>query len=138
MLYEKSVGNDLKMLRKVENIADQLIQIQLDTGRFTHISMQIIKELHVDYNKFNEIFLSTHGINIEALFELRITEKVKELLVYSELSLAQIATKLGYKNRASLAHLLKKKTGCTASHFKLVRKNKLLMILQHNRQQNKQ
>jgi AraC-like DNA-binding protein len=138
MLHEKSVGNGLEMLRKVEKIADQLIQIQLDTGRFTRISLQIAKELHVDYYKFNEIFLSAHGINIETLFELRIMEKVKELLVYSEQSLAQIASKLGYKSSAFLAHLLKKKTGCTASHFKQVRKNKLLMIHQHNREQNKQ
>ena len=64
------------------------------------------------------------GITIEKFMINQKIEKVKELLVYDELSLSEIADKLGYSSLAHLSSQFKRVTGLTPSHFKRVREVK--------------
>lgn len=82
----------------------------------------------MDYIAINNLFLYEHGVSLERVFVMRIIEKVKEMLVYTEQSLTQIVSALGYQNSSSLSNLLKKTTGFTSAHFKKIRKNKLEII----------
>lgn len=135
MLLKKSVGDPSEVLGRVKKVADQIIQILIDTGKSLDFATQIASELKVDYNSFTNLFLSEHGVTLERVFLMRVIEKVKELLVYTEQSFKQIARVLGYNNASSLSNLLKKYTGFTSTYFKQIRKNKLEII---RRQQSEQ
>jgi AraC-like DNA-binding protein len=65
-------------------------------------------------NMFSEVM----GITIEHFIIAHKIERVKELLVYDELSLTEIAYKMHYSSVAHLANQFKKVTGQTTSHFK--------------------
>jgi AraC family transcriptional regulator len=84
----------------------------------------IARQIPIDYNYISSIFSTTEGITIEQFIILQRIERVKELLVYNELSLSEIAYKLGYSNVQHLSTQFKKITGLTPSHFKLIKENK--------------
>lgn len=128
MIQKKLVSDWSEILCKIKSVADQIIQTRIDTGKSLVFSTQIASELKVDYNAFSKLFLSEYGVTLEKVFLLRVIEKVKELLVYTEQSFKQIAIALGYNNPSSLSNLLKKYTGFTSTYFKQIRKNKLEII----------
>ncbi|WP_159474876.1 helix-turn-helix domain-containing protein [Chryseobacterium sp. 18068] len=125
---KKSSSDRSEILSRVKSIADQIIQIRLDTGKSLVFATPSTSELKMDYIAINNLFLYEHGVSLERVFVMRIIEKVKEMLVYTEQSLTQIVSALGYQNSSSLSNLLKKTTGFTSAHFKKIRKNKLEII----------
>jgi AraC-like DNA-binding protein len=84
------------------------------------LSTHITQHLHYDYSYLSDIFSSIEGVTIEQFFILQRIEKVKELLVYEELSLADIAWETGFSSTAHLSAQFKKVTGLTPSHFKKI------------------
>ena len=71
-----------------------------------------------DYSAISKLFSEVEGITLEQYFILQKTEKVKEWLVYNELTLSEIAYRLGYNSVAYLSSQFKKVTGMTPSAFK--------------------
>lgn len=136
MLSKKSSSDRPEIFGKVKSLADQIIQIRLDTGKSLVFAKQIASELKVDYDAFSNLFLYEYGITLERVFVMRIVEKVKELLVYTEQSLKQIAIALGYNNPSSLSNMLKNNTGFTSTYFKQIRKNKLEIIRRQQTEHN--
>ncbi|MBX2923622.1 MAG: helix-turn-helix transcriptional regulator [Chitinophagaceae bacterium] len=80
--------------------------------------------LHYDYNYLSNLFSEIEGTTIEKYLIAQKIERVKELLVYDELTLNEIAWQLGYSSTAHLSNQFKKVTGLTPSHFKQVKENK--------------
>ncbi len=76
------------------------------------------KHLHHDYSYISKLFSEVEGITIEQYIINQKIEKVKELLMYDEQSLSQIALDLGYSSTAHLSSQFKKLTGLTPSQFK--------------------
>ncbi len=74
--------------------------------------------LHRDYSAISKLFTEVEGITLEQYFILQKIEKVKEWLVYNELTLSEIAFKLGYNSVAYLSGQFKKVTGMTPTEFK--------------------
>lgn len=74
--------------------------------------------LRKEYSAISRLFSEVEGITIEQYFILLKIEKVKEWLAYDELTLSEIAWKLGYSSTAYLSAQFKKMTGLTPSHFK--------------------
>jgi AraC-like DNA-binding protein len=91
-------------------------------------STLISAKLGKDYSYLSNLFSEVEGITIEQYIILQKIEKVKELLVYDELSLSQIADEMGYSSVAHLSNQFKKVTGLTPSHFKSVRENKRISL----------
>jgi AraC-like DNA-binding protein len=82
---------------------------------------QILSEaLNHDYTYLSKVFSEVEGITIEKYIIKQKIEKVKELLAYEELSLSEIAHRLGYSSSAHLSSQFKKVTGLPPSHFKNV------------------
>jgi len=81
-------------------------------------------ELGSDYSYLSKLFSSVEGLTIEKYLILQKIEKVKELLVYDELSLNDISYKMGYGSAQHLSQQFKSSTGHTPSHFKKVKQNK--------------
>lgn len=86
-------------------------------------SQKISRELNLDYNYLSNLFSETEGTTIEKYFIAQRMEKVKELLKYDELSLSEIADRLGYSSVAYLSNQFKTQTGFTATQFKAVLNN---------------
>jgi AraC-like DNA-binding protein len=88
------------------------------------LSVYLSEELNYDYNYLSNLFSSIEGVTIEHFHILQRIELVKELLVYDELTLSEIAYQLGYSSVAYLSNQFKKVTGLTPSFFKGLKDNK--------------
>lgn len=86
-------------------------------------SILIEKEIGLDYNYLSGLFSSQESITIEQYIILQKIEHAKELLKYGELTLSEIAYKLGYSSVQHLSSQFKKTTGFTASQFKIKTEN---------------
>ena len=106
-----------KQIEKIKNLLIKKVQSG-DIGEHFSISGYLSKSLHKDYSSVSRLFSQVEGITIEQFFILQKIEKVKEWLVYGELSLNEISYKLGYSSVSHLSAQFKKITGLTPSDFK--------------------
>ncbi len=95
-----------------------------DNGAKTNLSDILSSQLHHDYNYLSNLFSEVEGTTVEKYFIAQKIEKVKELLVYDEMSLSEIAFRLNYSSVAYLSNQFKKVTGLTPSHFKQIKEDK--------------
>jgi len=112
-----------RIIEKIKNIIINLVHHH-DNDTRTNLSELLSRELHHDYNYLSNLFSEVEGTTIEKYFIAQKIEKVKELLVYDELSLSEIAYRLNYSSVAYLSNQFKKVTGLTPSHFKQIREDK--------------
>jgi AraC-like DNA-binding protein len=89
-----------------------------------NLSVWLSSEMGMDYSYLSNLFSSIEQVTIEKFYILQKIEKVKELLVYDELSLSQIADALGYSSVQHLSNQFKKVTGFSTTHFKQVKTEK--------------
>lgn len=108
-----------KQIEKIKRLLIGLVQKAAIEEHFG-LSEFLGKALHKDYSYVSRLFSSVEGMTIEQFFILQKIEKAKELLVYDELSLSEIAWKLGYSSVAHLSSQFKKLTGLTPSVFKKI------------------
>lgn len=85
----------------------------------------ISEKLGYEYTYLSNTFSEVKGITIQQYIILHKIEKVKELLLYDELSLTEIAYKLHYSSVAHLSNQFKKITGLTPTYFKTLKHKKL-------------
>lgn len=95
-----------------------------DTPAPLKLSAILTDKLNYDYGYLSNLFSEVEGSTIEKYYINQRIEKVKELLVYNELSLSQIAFQLGYSSVAYLSSQFKQVTGMTPSAFKNLQGNK--------------
>ncbi|MFB6341879.1 AraC family transcriptional regulator [Saccharicrinis sp. FJH62] len=106
--------------RLIEQIKKLTIEYVYDGqgDKTQNFSDYLTDKLNLDYNYLSSLFSSVEGTTIEKhLISLKI-ERVKELLVYDEKTLSEIAFELGYSSVAHLSGQFKKVTGFTPSYFK--------------------
>ena len=114
-----------KKTRLVENIKKhviELVQQPQERGK-VKLSEYLSQHLFHDYTHLSNLFSTVEGVTIERYFINQKIEKTRELLVYDELSLTEIADRLGYSSVAHLSRQFKKVTGMTPSQFKQLRDN---------------
>ena len=113
-----------KLVEKIKNAIIEIIHYGEDLDNRIKFSKQIEQKVGVDYHQLSTLFSETEGTTIEKYIILQRIEKVKELLVYNELNLSEIAFKTGYSSVQHLSTQFKKVTGLTPSHFKEIKDNK--------------
>ncbi|HEX8038624.1 MAG TPA: AraC family transcriptional regulator [Chryseosolibacter sp.] len=116
---------DDRKARLIEAIKNKVIKMihhsdKVDT-RFNW-SKVLSDEMHYEYNYLSNLFSGVEGITLEQYIIRQKIEKAKELLFYDELSLSQIADRLGYSSVAHLSGQFKKITGFTPSELKKSRR----------------
>lgn len=111
------------IIEKIKNIIIDLVHHQNNDAK-TNLSDVLSSQLHHDYKYLSNLFSDIEGTTIEKYFIAQKIEKVKELLVYDELSLSEIAFRLNYSSVAYLSNQFKKITGLTPSHFKQIKEDK--------------
>lgn len=89
------------------------------------LSEHLSNAIRLEYNYLSHLFSVVEGITIEQYFIRLRVEKIKELLIYGELSLTEIAYQLGYSSVAHLSGQFKKITGLTPSYFRTLKDKKL-------------
>ena len=83
-----------------------------------NLSNHISNQLNQNYHYLSNLFTEANGISIEHYLIAQKIERAKELLIYDELSLSEIADKLNYSSVAHLSKQFKRVTGLTATDFK--------------------
>lgn len=121
----KAVGFEL-IDDKRSKLIEQIKTFIIDTVHYKdeqpkkNYSELLSKHLYHDYSHLSSLFSEVEGITIEQYIINQKIEKVKELLMYGELSLSQIALLLGYSSTSHLSNQFKKLTGLTPSKFKQI------------------
>ena len=87
----------------------------------TNFSRQLQQEIGKDYNYLSTLFSSVENVTIERYTILQKIEYAKELLIYNELTLGEIAFQLGYSSVQHLSGQFRKTTGMSPSQFKKLR-----------------
>jgi AraC-like DNA-binding protein len=112
------------LVEKIKNVIIELIHYS-DEPPLTKYSVFLCEKLNYDYTYLANLFSEVRGITIEQFIIIHKIERVKELLVYDDLNLTQIAEKLHYSSVGHLSNQFKKTTGLTPSHFKKLKKKRL-------------
>lgn len=115
-----------KKSKIIAQIKSTIIHLIHHKNNQLHINLSdyLVNHLHIDYTYLSSLFSEIEGTTIEKYFITQKIEKVKELLVYDELSLSQIAIQLNYSSVAHLSSQFKKVTGLTPTHFKNIKEIK--------------
>ena len=111
---------DDKKSRTIEKIKNSIIRLVHHTGEPPKLkySELIAAEVGHDYPALSKLFSEVEGITIEQYLIRQKMEKAKEYLIYDELSLSEIADKMGYSSVAHLSGQFRKLTGMTPTAFK--------------------
>jgi AraC-like DNA-binding protein len=117
------------MVEKIKTIIIELVHYNEDQIK-TNLSDYLSEKLNHNYKYLSNLFSEVKGTSIEKFYLSNKIERVKELLVYDELNLTDIAYKLHYSSVSHLSNQFKKMTGLTPSHFKNL-KNKRRSALEH-------
>lgn len=111
----------------VEKIKTSIIELvhYNDEQIKINLSDYLADKLNHNYTYLANLFSEVKGTTIEQFFLAHKIEKVKELLIYEELTLSEIAYKMHYSSVAHLSYQFKKLTGLTPSHFKNMKHKRL-------------
>ncbi len=105
------------LVEKIKTIIIELVHYA-DEQIKINLSDYLSEKLNHNYTYLANLFSEVKGTTIEQFYLAHKIEKVKELLVYDELNLTEIAWKMHYSSVAHLSNQFKKMTGLTPTHFK--------------------
>jgi AraC-type DNA-binding domain-containing proteins len=111
------------LVEKIKTIIIEMVHYTDDQIKI-NLSDFLSEKLNHNYTYLSNLFSEFKGTTIEQFYLAHKIEKVKELLVYDELNLTEIAYKLHYSSVAHLSNQFKKMTGLTPSHFKNLKHKK--------------
>ncbi|KXH81025.1 helix-turn-helix domain-containing protein [Chryseobacterium kwangjuense] len=115
--FERIKDSTQQLIDKIKNII--IIKIsELDIDEDFLLSEFLSSKIHKDYSSLSKTFSQNENITLEQFFILHKIEKVKELLLYNEFTLTEIAGKLGYKSVQHLSSQFRNITGFTPTEFK--------------------
>lgn len=113
------------LIEKIKNIIVEMIHYS-DEPPSINFSDYLSEKVHYDYNYISNLFSEVKGTTIEHYIIAHKIERAKELLIYNELTLTEIAYKLHYSSVAHLSNQFKKVTGLTPSFFKKMKHQRLI------------
>jgi AraC-like DNA-binding protein len=121
--FELIEDKTARIISQIKNAVLQYVRGNPSSKKLK-FSVFLSENLAKDYNYLSSIFSEIEGTTIEQFLIHQKIERVKELLVYDELSLSEISYELGYSSVQHLSNQFKKVTGLTPSHFKQVKEKK--------------
>lgn len=111
------------IIEKIKNVIIEMIHYEDEIPK-VNFSDYLSSKLNYNYTYLANLFSETEAITIEHYIIMHKIERVKELIVYDDLNLSEIAWKLHYSSVAHLSHQFKKVTGLTPSFFKSLKNKK--------------
>jgi len=117
-----------QLIEKIKTLVIELIRYKNEEDIKVNYSAYIESKLNKDYNYLSNLFSEVTGVTIEKYIISQKIERVKELLVYDELTLSEIAWELGYSSVSALSAQFKKIIGLTPKHFRQIKDNKRIPL----------
>lgn len=107
----------------IDQVKSEIIKLvhRSDGELEENLSSYLARKLNYEYNHISTLFSEIENTTIEQYYIAQKIERVKELLVYDELTLSEIAYRLNYSSSAHLSNQFKRVTGLTPSHFRRVK-----------------
>jgi len=115
------------LIEKIKTIIIEMIHYTEELP-LLNFSAYLSEKLNYDYNYLSNLFSEVKGTTIEHFIIAHKIEKAKELLIYNELTLTEIAEKLHYSNVAHLSNQFKKVTGLTPTFFKKMKHKRTIAL----------
>ena len=115
------------LIQQIKNVIVELVHYS-EEPLTINFSDFLSQKLHHDYTYLANLFSEVQGTTIEKFIISHKIERVKELLVYNELTLTEIAYQMHYSSVAHLSTQFKKVTGLTPSHFKQLKQKRRNML----------
>lgn len=111
------------LIEKIKNVIIEMIHYSEELPKVNY-SDYISDKLNYDYTYLSNIFSEVKGITIQQFIIIHKIERVKELLLYNELNLTQIAYKMHYSSVAHLSNQFKKITGLSPTFYKQLKQKR--------------
>ncbi|MES1219553.1 MAG: AraC family transcriptional regulator [Bacteroidota bacterium] len=105
------------LIEKIKNVIVEMVH-HSDEEMTTNFSDFLSKKLNHDYTYLANLFSEVQGTTIEQFIISHKVERIKELIIYDELNITEIAWKMNYSSVAHLSNQFKKATGLSPTHFK--------------------
>lgn len=115
------------LIEKIKNAIIEMVHYTEELPK-VNFSKYLADKLEYDYTYLANLFSETEGTTIEQFIIIHKIERVKELIIYNELNLTEIAYKLQYSSVSALSNQFKKITGLTPSFFKSLKHKKRTML----------
>lgn len=114
-------------VERIKNLIIDLVHYQKEPLKI-NLSSYLAQDLRQDYSVLSKLFSEKGGITIEHFFIIQKIERAKELLLYNEMTLSEIAFQLNYTDVAHLSNQFKKNTGLTTTQYKQLKDKKRKQI----------
>jgi AraC-like DNA-binding protein len=111
------------LIEKIKDVVIEMVHYEVELPR-VNFSDYLTEKLGYNYTYLANLFSETEGTTIEHFIIIHKIERVKELIIYDELTLTEIAWKLHYSSVSHLSNQFKKITGLTPSFFKSLKNKK--------------
>jgi len=115
------------LIGKIKNVIIEMIHHSDELIKI-NFSIFLSDKLHHDYTYLANLFSEVQGITIEHFIINHKIERIKELIIYDELNITEIAHKMNYSSVSHLSNQFKKVTGLSPSHFKKLKIKRLIPI----------
>ena len=111
------------LIEKIKNIIIEMIHYK-DEELKINFSDFLSEKLNYDYTYLANLFSEVQGTTVAQFIISHKIERIKELIIYDELNITEIAWKMNYSSVAHLSNQFKKITGLTPSHFKQLKEKR--------------
>ena len=111
------------LIERITNVITEMIHGS-DELPIMNYSNHISEKLQYDYTYLSNLFSEVKGMTIQQFIIIHKVERVKELIIYDELNITEIAWKLNYSSVAHLSNQFKKVTGFSPTHFKQLKQKR--------------
>ena len=112
------------LIEKIKNIIIDMVHHSDEMIRVNY-SDYLSEKLNYDYTYLANLFSEVQGTTIEHFIISHKIERIKELIIYNELNITEIAFKMNYSSVAHLSNQFKKVTGLSPSHFKNMKNKRI-------------
>lgn len=118
--FELIESKNARMVSQIKKVAMAWVRDEGLVKKKSRFSTYLSDSLHKDYALLSHLFSEIESTTIEQFLIRQKIERAKELLVYDELTLGEIADHLDYSSPSHLSNQFKKVTGLTPGHFKKI------------------
>ena len=115
------------LIKKIKGAVNEMVY-QSDDMIKINFSDFLSKKLQENYTYMASLFSEVQGTTIEQYVISHKIERIKDLMIYSELNIAEIAFKMNYSSAAHLSNQFKKATGFSPSHFKQLKDKRQMRV----------
>ncbi len=111
------------LIEKIKSIVIELVHFTENLPTINYSDF-ISEKLGYNYNYLSNLFSDVKGMTIQQFIINHKVERIKELIIYGELTMSEIAWKMNYSSVAHLSNQFKKITGASPSHFKQLKEKR--------------